>query len=75
MNGLLDTHTFLWAAMSPEKLSHQARTIIARVSSRDQQSDLVSQVRRLTEFVTTRGLRVIKTASEIGSRLNGQRPQ
>ncbi len=28
MNGLLDTHTFLWAAMSPEKLSRQARTLI-----------------------------------------------
>jgi len=25
MNGLLDTHTFLWAAMYPEKLSRQAR--------------------------------------------------
>jgi PIN domain nuclease of toxin-antitoxin system len=25
MNCLLDTHTFLWAAMYPEKLSCQAR--------------------------------------------------
>lgn len=28
MNYLLDTHTFLWTAMSPEKLSHNARDII-----------------------------------------------
>ena len=28
MNGLLDTHTFLWAAMSPEKLSRNARDVI-----------------------------------------------
>lgn len=28
MNGLLDTHTFLWAALSPEKLSHNAQTSI-----------------------------------------------
>ena len=28
MNYLLDTHTFLWTAMSPEKLSHHARDII-----------------------------------------------
>jgi PIN domain nuclease of toxin-antitoxin system len=28
MNCLLDTHTFLWAAMEPEKLSRQAREAI-----------------------------------------------
>ena len=28
MNCLLDTHTFLWAAMDPEKLSHCVRAII-----------------------------------------------
>ncbi len=28
MNCLLDTHTFLWAAMSPEKLSRNARDVI-----------------------------------------------
>ena len=28
MNCLLDTHTFLWAAMHPEQLSRQARAII-----------------------------------------------
>jgi PIN domain nuclease of toxin-antitoxin system len=28
MNCLLDTHTFLWAAMYPEKLSRQARVTI-----------------------------------------------
>ena len=28
MNCLLDTHTFLWAAMYPEKLSHRARATI-----------------------------------------------
>jgi PIN domain nuclease of toxin-antitoxin system len=33
MNCLLDTHTFLWAAMSPEKLSHEARAIILDVTN------------------------------------------
>lgn len=28
MNGLLDTHTFLWAAMSPEELSQNARKVV-----------------------------------------------
>jgi PIN domain nuclease of toxin-antitoxin system len=28
MNCLLDTHTFLWAAMHPEQLSHQAQATI-----------------------------------------------
>ncbi len=28
MKGLLDTHTFLWTALSPEKLSLKARTTI-----------------------------------------------
>ena len=28
MNGLLDTHTFLWAAMRPEQLSRHARVAI-----------------------------------------------
>ncbi len=28
MNCLLDTHTFLWATMSPEKLSQKAREVI-----------------------------------------------
>src|SRR5437764_8748193 len=28
MNCLLDTHTFLWAAINPEKLSRQARVTI-----------------------------------------------
>jgi PIN domain nuclease of toxin-antitoxin system len=28
MTGLLDTHTFLWAAMRPGKLSPQVRAII-----------------------------------------------
>ena len=28
MNCLLHTHTFLWAAMDPEKLSHRARATI-----------------------------------------------
>ena len=33
MTGLLDTHTFLRAAMSPEKLSQQARDIILDVTN------------------------------------------
>ena len=33
MNYLLDTHTFLWAAMSPEKLSHNAQDVILDVTN------------------------------------------
>lgn len=33
MSYLLDTHSFLWAVFSPEKLSRRARTAIADTSS------------------------------------------
>ncbi len=33
MSYLLDTHSFLWAVFSPEKLSRRARTTIADTSS------------------------------------------
>ena len=33
MNYLLDTHTFLWATMHPEQLSHDARTILLDVAN------------------------------------------
>jgi PIN domain nuclease of toxin-antitoxin system len=34
MNGLLDTHAFLWAAFSPEKLSARARKEIRSAENR-----------------------------------------
>jgi PIN domain nuclease of toxin-antitoxin system len=33
MNCLLDTHTFLWAAMRPEQLSHEAQAVILEVTN------------------------------------------
>ena len=33
MNCLLDTHTFLWAAMSPQRLSQDAQAIILEVAN------------------------------------------
>ena len=47
--------------------------IYARVSSRDQKSDLARQSQRLHEFCVSRGLIVVDTIEEIGSGLNGKR--
>lgn len=47
--------------------------IYARVSSRDQLSDLTRQIERLKQFATARGLRIERVVDEIGSGLNGRR--
>ena len=49
--------------------------IYARVSSHDQKKDLDRQVARLVRWATEKNLSVTKVVSEIGSGLNGKRPQ
>jgi putative resolvase len=47
--------------------------LYARVSSRDQKSDLERQVARLSAWAATAGLRVVRVESEVGSGMNGAR--
>jgi putative resolvase len=52
------------------------RTVIyARVSSHDQRSDLDRQVARLTQWAASNGREVGEVVTEVGSGLNGNRPQ
>ncbi len=68
----LPTGTILVDA-SPHQGAEQV-TLYARVSSADQKADLDRQLGRLSMFAAQHGFHVIKTAKEIGSSLNGQRP-
>jgi len=45
------------------------------VSSSDQRSALDGQVARVVEFVTRNGWSVVRTVTEVGSGLNGHRPE
>lgn len=49
--------------------------LYARVSSADQKADLDRQLGRLSSFAADKQLHVVKTAKEVGSGLNGKRPQ
>ncbi|MET7333774.1 IS607 family transposase [Nonomuraea sp. NPDC005650] len=49
--------------------------LYARVSSHDQRADLDRQIARLTSFATGAGLRVAASVTEVGSGVNGRRPQ
>ncbi|MEW6524854.1 MAG: IS607 family transposase [Bacillota bacterium] len=49
--------------------------LYARVSSSDQKADLEKQVVRILEFANGRGMAVAQTVTEIGSGLDGHRPQ
>lgn len=52
------------------------RTVVyARVCSSDRRSDLDRQVARVTEWITKEGGRVDGVVSEVGSAINGKRPQ
>ena len=69
----LPTGTIL-VDVSPNEGVEQV-ALYARVSSADQKADLDRQLGRLSIFAAERGFHVVKTAQEIGSGLNGQRPQ
>jgi predicted site-specific integrase-resolvase len=49
--------------------------LYARVSSHDQKKDLEGQIGRLLIYANSKGLKVSKTVTEIGSALNGHRPK
>jgi putative resolvase len=55
--------------------SVQLVALYARVSSAGQKADLDRQVTRLAVFANQQGLPVNRTVTEIGSALNGRRPQ
>jgi predicted site-specific integrase-resolvase len=49
--------------------------LYARVSSSDQKEDLQRQVQRLRDYAAAQGFQVHQEVTEIGSGLNGKRPQ
>lgn len=58
-----------------DKQITDAVAIYARVSSSENKSNLERQVKRLEDYCSARGYRVIKIVSEIGSGLNDKRPK
>ena len=61
--------------VKPPKEAPTGVAVYARVSSSDQRSDLDGQVARVVAFVTRKGWPVVRTVTEVGSGLNGPRPQ
>ena len=61
--------------VKPPKEEPTGVAVYARVSSADQRSDLDGQVARVVAFVTRQGWPVVRTVTEVGSGLNGQRPE
>ena len=61
--------------VKPPKEEPTGVAVSARVSSSDQRSDLDGQVARVVAFVTRKGWPVVRTVTEVGSGLNGHRPQ
>jgi len=49
--------------------------LYARVSSSDQKNNLDAQLGRLAAYASANGHKVVKTAAEVGSGLNGRRPK
>jgi len=52
-----------------------ATVVYARVSSADQRPDLDRQVARVTEWATGQNMSVDRVVAEVGSALNGNRPE
>ena len=61
--------------VKPPKEEPTGVAVYARVSSSDQGPDLDGQVARVVEFVTRKGWPVVRTVTEVGSGLNGHRPE
>jgi putative resolvase len=57
----------------PQAPAIEAVALYARVSSADQKSDLERQLGRLAEYASEEKLTVVRSVSEIGSGLHGQR--
>lgn len=64
----------IWVDATPA--DETGRTVVyARVSSAEQRQDLDRQVARLTDWATSNGHEVGEVVCEVGSGLNGKRPQ
>ncbi len=61
--------------VKPPKEDPTGVAVYARVSSSAQRSELDGQVARVVLFVTRKGWPVVRTVTEVGSGLNGHRPQ
>ena len=61
--------------VKPPKAEPTGVAVYARVASSDQRSDLDGQVARVVECVTRKGWPVVRTVTEVGSGLNGHRPE
>lgn len=57
----------------PQPSSPDTVTLYARVSSGDQKADLERQLGRLAEYASRERFKVIRSVSEVGSGLNGDR--
>src|SRR6266851_8871647 len=64
----------IWVDVVPRGDGGRA-VVYARVASHDQRADLDRQVARVTEWVTGQGLAVAEVVCEVGSGLNGKRPE
>ena len=61
--------------VKPPKEEPTGVAVYARVSSSDQRSGLDGQVARVVACVTRKGWPVVRTATEVGSGLNGHCPE
>jgi putative resolvase len=61
--------------LKPPKEATTGVAVYARVSSPEQRPELDGQVARVVEFVTRKGWSVVRTVTEVGSGLDGQRPE
>ena len=59
----------------PESQLQKRLALYARVSSSDQKEDLQRQIQRLRDYAAAQGFQVYQEVTEIGSGLNGKRPQ
>ncbi len=59
----------------PAPVQGGGAALYARVASREQQADLERQLGRLAAFASQRGMTVVRSTAEVGSGLNGPRPQ
>jgi predicted site-specific integrase-resolvase len=57
----------------PKTRATEAVALYARVPGADQKADLERQLGRLADYASREGLTVVRSVSEIGSGLNGQR--
>lgn len=69
----LPTGTILVHPPVPTPPNQPQAALYARVSSRDQKTDLERQLQRLRDYAAANGLQVVKELTEIGSGLNGHR--